>query len=61
MTSKSNSDDSIISERMISYGNFDCAVEFGMSNLVWLHISFACTRFRTRLEHPVEVFSCWKN
>ena len=40
---------------MTSDGNFDCAVESGISNLVWLHISFACTGFRTRSEHPVGV------
>jgi len=45
---------------MTSDGNFDCAVESGISNLVWLHISFACTGFRTRSEYPVGVFSCWK-
>ncbi|KAH0649720.1 hypothetical protein KY284_029632 [Solanum tuberosum] len=42
---------------MTSDGNFDCAVESEISNLVWFHISFACTGFRTSSEHPVGVFS----
>ena len=45
---------------MTSDGNFDCAVESGISNLVWLHISFACTGFRTSSEHPVGVSSFWE-
>ena len=43
-----------------SYGNSDCIVEFGTSNLVWLHISFARTGFRTNPEHPVGDFELAK-
>uniref|UniRef100_M0ZQM2 Uncharacterized protein n=1 Tax=Solanum tuberosum TaxID=4113 RepID=M0ZQM2_SOLTU len=45
---------------MTSDGNFNCTVESGISNLVWLHISFACTGFRTSSEHPVGVFNFGK-
>uniref|UniRef100_A0A0V0HIQ1 Putative ovule protein n=1 Tax=Solanum chacoense TaxID=4108 RepID=A0A0V0HIQ1_SOLCH len=45
-----------LSAEMTSAGNFDCAIESGISILVCLHISFACTGFRTNSEFPVGVF-----
>ena len=49
-----------LSVKTTSYGNSDRAVESGTSILVWLHISFARTGFRTNPEHPVGNFELLK-
>lgn len=39
-----------------SYGNFDCTIKFGTSNLVGQHSLFVCTGFEMDSKYPVENF-----